>query len=120
MAKRVWIGIDVGGTKTRLDLFDDDFAVIETIKDKTSKDGGEFRSELTKAVKNLAAKAESRKIAGIGVGFAGPVDMETGTVAAAANLPSLVGFGFKKILTEFTDGPVIVYNDVHAAMYGEL
>src|SRR5207248_8764414 len=32
----------------------------------------------------------------------------------------LAGFSFKKALAAFTSGEVTLYNDVHAAMYGEL
>jgi glucokinase len=120
MTKHAWIGIDVGGTKTRLDLFDDEFSIIDSVKDETKKDAREFRTELSKAVKGLVKKAEGQAIAGIGVGFAGPVDIETGKVESAPNIPALAGFDFKKVLKEFTDGELIVYNDVHAAMYGEL
>src|SRR5215475_6467388 len=120
MTKHAWIGIDVGGTKTRIDLFDDEFSIIDTIKAETKKDAREFKSELSKAVKGLVKKAERQSVDGIGVGFAGPVDIDAGKVESAPNIPALAGFDFKKVLKEFTEGELIVYNDVHAAMYGEL
>src|SRR5438093_8536107 len=122
MPKLGCIGIDVGGTKTRFDLFDDRFHVVQSIKIKTEKDPEDFKAELTKAVKKFIKDAAPRLIvSGIGVGFAGTVDMKKGIVLSAPNLSLLEGFSFKKALEPFTNSEgVNVYNDVHAAMYGEL
>jgi glucokinase len=115
-----WIGIDVGGTKTRFDVFDDSFRVVNSIKIKTPKATGDFESSLKNSVKALVKKAEGRVlVSGVGVGFAGPIDPKKGTVLDAPNLPALVGFSFKKTLAPHSRSEVIVYNDVHAAMYGE-
>ena len=38
MPKLAFIGIDVGGTKTRFDLLDDRFHVVQSIKIKTEKE----------------------------------------------------------------------------------
>ena len=68
----------------------------------------------------LIKKARPRLIvSGIGVGFAGPVNTDKGVVQSAPNIPELTGFSFKKALAEVT-ADIVVYNDVHAAMYGEL
>ena len=88
MAKIGWIGIDVGGTKTRADLFDDDFHILKSIKFKTPKEPDEFQQNLTNAVKKLVKKADSRLlIPGIGVGFAGSVNTKKGVIESAPNLP---------------------------------
>src|SRR6266850_3052066 len=121
MPKLGWIGIDVGGTKTRFDLFDEGFRVVHSIRVKTKKEVEDFKSELTKTVNKLVKMATPRLIiSGIGVGFAGPVNTNKGMVQSAPNLPALAGFSFKKALAPFSSGDVTVYNDVHAAMYGEL
>ena len=38
-----WIGIDVGGTKTRFDLFDDGLRLVHSITIKTDKDVEDLR-----------------------------------------------------------------------------
>src|SRR2546421_6343711 len=115
-----WIGIDVGGTKTRFDVFDDSFRIVHSIKIKTPKEADDFESSIKDSVKALLKKASGRLlVSGIGVGFAGPVDPKKGTVVEALNLPALAGFSFKKTLAPYSKGDVMVYNDVHAAMYGE-
>src|SRR5438105_2711647 len=121
MAKIGWIGIDVGGTKTRADLFDDDFHILKSIKFKTPKEPDEFQQNLTNAVKKLVKKADSRLlIPGIGVGFAGSVNTKKGVIESAPNLPDLKSFSFKKVLGKLIRAEVTLHNDVHAAMYGEL
>jgi len=119
MPKLAFIGIDVGGTKTRFDLLDDRFHVVQSIKIKTEKEPEVFKTELTKGVRKLIKEGAPRlMVSCIGVGFAGTVDMEKGLVRSAPNLPLLEGFSFKKTLEPFAS--VNVCNDVHAAMYGEL
>ena len=104
-----WIGIDVGGTKTRFDLFDDGFRLAHSIKIKTAKETEDFKNELKRAVKSLVKKAAGRLlISGIGVGFAGPIDTRKGIVQSVPNIPGLAGFSFKKALAAFTGGEVTV------------
>jgi glucokinase len=120
MPKLGWIGIDVGGTKTRFDLFDEGFRRVQGVRVKTPREADQFQTELTTVVSRLMKTAAPRLIvSGIGVGFAGRIDTAKGIVLDAPNLPALAGFSFKKALADFT-ADVIVYNDVHAAMYGEL
>jgi glucokinase len=116
------IGIDVGGTKTRLVLFDPARAVAGDIKFKTpmTKDG--FETRLTVSFRKLLQEAESRRlrISAVGIGFAGSVNGRTGTVDYAPNVPFLRGFSFRKALGQLCPSEVILLNDVHAALYGEL
>ncbi|HLH29953.1 MAG TPA: ROK family protein [Terriglobia bacterium] len=120
MPKLGWIGIDVGGTKTRFDLFDDTFNVVYSIKIKTKKDLESFKNSLTTSVRRLLKKTGSELVvAGTGIGFAGVVDAK-GIVRSAPNLSFLKDFSFKKVLTPIGTGRIAVWNDLHAAMYGEL
>jgi glucokinase len=121
-SKSASIGIDVGGTKTRLALFDEKLKVVEDIKLKTPKTKEEFEAELTKAVRKLArgAKEGEQKISAIGIGFAGSVDLESATIKSAPNVPFLSGFSFKEAFKDVCRCDVALLNDVHAALYGEL
>jgi glucokinase len=120
-SKSASIGIDVGGTKTRVALFDDKFEVVENIKLKTPKAKEEFEEELVKSVRGLAKKVkENARLTAIGVGFAGSVDEERGVITSAPNIPYLDGFSFKQTFQDSVGCDVAVLNDVHAALYGEL
>jgi glucokinase len=121
-SKSVSIGIDVGGTKTRIASFDEKLKVVEDVKLKTPKTKEEFEAELIKAVRKLAreAKEGDQKISAIGIGFAGSVDLETATIKSAPNVPFLSGYSFKDAFKDVCKCDVVLLNDVHAALYGEL
>jgi glucokinase len=119
VSKRAIIGIDVGGTKVMIGLFDEEFQVIEEIKKKTPQDEQEFASLITESCEELnkAAAGKSLKLATVGIGFSGKIT-EKGVVETAANIPAVVGFSFKKALAAL-DVPILAHNDVNAALYGE-
>lgn len=121
-SKAFSIGVDVGGTKTRLALFNDKFEVVDDLKFKTSKTKDEFEAELAKSVRKFvkAAKEDDQKVAAIGLGFAGSVDTANATIKSAPNLPFLAEFPFKETFKELCKCDVVLLNDVHAALYGEL
>ncbi len=122
MSKSASIGIDVGGTKTLVVLFDKQFNALEQIKTKTVGDDKEkFSATLLESVEALERKARKAelKVSAIGVGFAGSVDMKTGAVVAAPNLPALEAFPFEAVLSKVSDAKVVLSNDANAGLYGE-
>src|SRR5689334_2506089 len=98
-AKTTSIGIDVGGTKTRLALLDGNLEVLEDIKIKTPKAKQEFEEELTKPIRRFLkrAKEQELKISALGVGFAGTIDHERSAIKSAPNIPDLVGLSFREL-----------------------
>jgi glucokinase len=122
MSTKVSIGIDVGGTKTRLALFDAKLAVLEDIKFSTPNRREQFSSTLKKSVRKLVyqAAAGNRKIGFVGIGVAGSVNGRRGTVKTAPNIPFLAGFSFRKALRPVCRCEIVLLNDLHAALYGEL
>lgn len=123
---RASIGIDVGGTKTRLALFDTSFAVIEEKKFRSHPEKGgvrAFEKTLRREVAQmmLRAKAEGLEVKVVGVGCAGDIDMKKGSVRTSPNLTFLDGYPFRDKLERMTGGArVFVANDVQAGLYGEL
>jgi glucokinase len=118
------IGIDVGGTKTLLGLFDSRFDIVAEEKWRTHEDKGPraaFERRLKKSLKVLFKEAAERglKVKAIGVGVAGLADMKRGRVRIAANLRFLDRFDFREMLGTLTRAPVFVCNDVHAGLFGE-
>jgi glucokinase len=120
MAKLMSLGIDIGGTKTRLALFDEKFRVVKSIRHETPNDKKQFTQLLTESVGALSEQAAPGIVTAIGVGFAGSVNSHKGIVMAAPNLPALKGYCFPETLKRLSRGTVTLYNDVHAALYGEL
>jgi len=76
MRKSAWIGVDVGGTKTRLDLFNGHLETIVGIKFKTPKTRKQFTAQLTNSVSQLVKEAAGRRltISGIGVDAAASIN----------------------------------------------
>lgn len=118
------IGIDIGGTKSLFALFDEKFALIEEIKEKTHADKGRgraFRSMFRASVERLLKDAAKRKIdvRAIGVGCAGLVDYDSATVRVSPNVSFLKNFKFRDALATVTKVKVFAANDVQAGLYGE-
>jgi len=120
--KSVWIGIDVGGTKTCLDLFNDDLEKMGDIKFKTPGGRKQFAVQLTHSLRQFVNEAAGRglRISGIGIGAAASINPRRETIKSAANLPFLTGFSFKDTVRPVCQCPVMLLNDIQAALYGEI
>lgn len=117
-----WVGFDLGGTKMLATVYDSRFQVLGRERKRT-KGQSSAETGLERILKTIrkaldAAQVDTRQLAGIGVGFPGPVDMERGIVLEAVNL------GWKNmplretLEREFGCGAVIA-NDVDVGVYGE-
>lgn len=75
-----------------------------------------IREQLEQALRGEFALAS---VAGIGVGFGGPVDHARGRVAVSHQVGGWDGFGLREWLREITGVNVVVENDSNAAALGE-
>ena len=112
------IGIDIGGTNTKLGLVDGDGNVAGRRNILTQAGSGPAKSlhRIAAAVDRLRGK---RRVRSIGVGCAGLVDHETGIVRVPPNLPGWNGTAIGDILSKGTGLPVYCTNDVNAVCLGE-
>jgi glucokinase len=122
--KRAAIGIDVGGTKTLLALFDAELQVLAEHKFRTHPEAAglkKFEKELSKGLDALMRVAHKRKleVRHVGVGCAGDIDLRKGVVQSSPNLTFLDGYPFRERLEEITGARAFIANDVQAALYGE-
>lgn len=116
------LGIDIGGTKIYAVVLDADNKILARAKKKTAE--GTPGVILTRM---LAAAEECVGLAGLthqdiqcaGVGFPGPLDLKTGTILLAANLPEWSGFPLSDEASRVLKCPVFVDNDVNLGTYGE-
>lgn len=110
------IGIDIGGTATRLALVTaTDVIATTTISTPTSRD--DAAQELRTAIDSLLENA-TRPIAGIGIGASGPIDPD-GVIQNEDTLPALTGIDLPGVLGEAFRVPVIVDNDAVTAALAE-
>jgi len=122
--RRLFGGIDLGGTKIQTVVVDDGHEVLGEARHPTPTSGGPARvaAEMAAATRDAmaAAKLEPGGLAGIGVGSPGDVDEERGTVSGARNLPDWEGsFELGQALAESLGAPVRVGNDVGVATQAE-
>lgn len=128
MTKNIYLGIDIGATKTIFlltEISGAKYKVLETIKIATlastnAKLGGPKKEkEILKMVEeNYKILAEKNKIQGIGIGFAGPVDYERGAAIMGPNLKT-GKIEFKKVLEKKLKVQVAVDNDVKCFLLAE-
>lgn len=114
------IGIDLGGTKVETALVDDGGTVVGGGRRPTGAQRGAegILADLALCLEEECLAVAQRPVLGVGVGVAGQVDPETGTVLRAPNL-EWRDFPLKQRLERAIGLPVSVINDVQAATYGE-
>lgn len=121
-AGRVWVGLDLGGTKMLANVFDDRYRVLGRAKQKTQGAKG-ARAGLKRMVDTVSdalaeAGVDPSRLAGIGVGCPGPIDPARGVIVEAPNL------GWRNVPVEAHLGKafgvrVVICNDVDAGVYAE-
>lgn len=110
----MYLGIDIGGTKTLIATLDDQGKILEQTKFPTAKDYDQFLADLKQNLASLNLDADIKCCAGV----PGLIDRKTGVVHALGNLPwqdkpiqddiaSVVGY------------PVIIENDARLAGLSE-
>ncbi|WP_427016333.1 ROK family protein [Pseudarthrobacter sp. P1] len=118
------IGIDLGGTKTAAGVVAADGTVLYSGQTPTlNRAGGEAILDATAALATslrAQAAADGIEVSAIGMGSAGVIDAEAGTVISATD--AILGWTGTDIftgLTQRTGLDVSVVNDVHAHALGE-
>lgn len=112
------VGIDVGGTNTKLVRCDADGVVLASARILTRgpEGPGAFVRRLVEALPQVL---DGGAPAALGLAVAGLCD-PAGRIRQAPNLPAFEGASLATLLGEAgVDAPVAVENDVNAALYGE-
>jgi len=120
--KRLYAGIDVGGTKIRVGLVTGSGSIVAIAKSPTPKDitpGKLVRSigVLLEQVLQENGK-DLRALCAIGIGIPGIVDDKKGVIVRAPNL-NLSGVNLKKMMRRVFRGRIALGNDVNLGLLGE-
>jgi glucokinase len=110
----MYLGIDIGGTKTLVAVMNNDGVIKESIKFPTPKVYPEFLKELAVTVANLSTD----EFKACGVAVPGRVDREHGVAEAFGNLPWR-DIPIKHDLHQMLKVPVVVENDANLAGLSE-
>jgi predicted NBD/HSP70 family sugar kinase len=105
---RMYLGIDVGGTKTLVASLDDNGVIQECCKFATPKTYADFLDELAHNVAKLATK----KFIAAGVGVPGKLNRARGTAIALGN-ENWRNVPVQKDIKKFVHCPVAIENDAN-------
>lgn len=122
MAKKFFVGVDVGGTKIAAGLVTPGGEIIGWEKASTprARGAGEVMAVIVRAIRDVISDAglKARRLRAIGIGVPGLVDAATGKILAAPNIP-LAGHPIAAELERRFGVPAAIGNDVNLGVLGE-
>lgn len=122
--KRFKIGVDVGGTNVKIALVDKKGSIVYSNTVPTMAEMGyEYTiNNIKQAITDLMRESQTSKdsIEGIGFGFPGQIDCNTGVVRILPNIPGWINVPVAQIMEKEFGIPVKLDNDVRCAALGEL
>jgi glucokinase len=117
-----WIGFDLGGTKMLAIVFDSALNPVVRKRRKTKGHEG-VQNGIARIIETISealaeAGLERSALRGIGLGSAGPLDLDEGVILDAPNL-GWKDVKIRAILEKEFGCPAVILNDVDAGVYGE-
>ncbi|AZB44903.1 ROK family glucokinase [Bacillus sp. FJAT-42376] len=121
MSEKWLVGVDLGGTTIKMAFISLYGELIEKWEIPTDKTGKNITLDIAKAIDaKLSQIGETKsKLAGIGMGAPGPVDLISGLVYQTVNLGWL-NYPLKDHLEVETGLPAVIDNDANIAAIGEM
>lgn len=122
--KKLLLGVDLGGTKMLVGLFNfkGDLLGTKKIKVDPSKGKKNFLEGFQETVENLFDdEGESLKnLQAVGMGCPGVIDHKKGLVVVSPNIHFLKNFPFVETVKKMLGVPAVIENDVNTGLYGEM
>lgn len=117
--KEYYIGVDVGATWIRIAIAMRNGSIIEKIVKRTPREGDRYTiANLIIEIIKTSLSNYLENVKAIGIGTAGPMDLATGVVTNAPNIP-IRTFELARPIQEALAKPVIMANDCVTAVWGE-
>ena len=113
---RLWVGVDLGGTGTRVVVVDEGGEAVAGSTVPTSTFDDHPVDRLTELVDELATGSP---LSGVGIGASGPVDLTTGRIANPDTLPQFTGLDVAGAVGRSLGVPAWIDNDVVVAGLAE-
>lgn len=124
MSNQWIVGVDLGGTSTKLAFLNTDGEIIHKweIPTDNSNEGQNITINIAKAIDETLSKLgqPKSKLLGIGMGAPGPINYKTGVILNVVNLGWKNHFPLKDSLEAATSLPVTIENDANCAALGEM
>ncbi len=114
-----YLGIDLGGTDTKLGIVDESGRIVRSAKSPTHSEKGPegVLADIATHARDLISSGNP--VQAVGMGCPGPLSSRMGIVYETPNLPGWTNVPAQKILEEHLQLPVTLNNDANAAAYGE-
>ena len=121
--KRLYIGVDFGGTNVRSGLVGEDGVVLSQDK-RESLPRVSVEAPVRQIVDSMTETLKQggvsfSDITGIGIGSPGPLDADRGVILKAGNLPHWVNFPLAGTIRERTGVETFIQNDANLFALGE-
>lgn len=116
------MGIEIGGTKLQACLADNDGKIIHIWRTTVNSDrqAAGIRDAMSDSFPELMKWIPpGQRLAGIGVGYGGPVDSRTGKTIISHQIQGWEDFPLSEWLSQLLKAPVLVGNDADVAGLGE-
>jgi glucokinase len=116
------IGVDLGGTNLRIAAITTDGQLLEkiTLGVKVALGPDHVVTEMCDAIHRLTVRyRDSGAFLGVGVGFPGIIDMETGMLRKSANLGGWSDYPVRNEIEKRLGARVLLENDANVAALGE-
>jgi glucokinase len=116
--KTRFLGIEIGGTKLQVAVGTASGLVVEAIREAVPAGAG--GRVIRRIILELSRRLiDAHAISGVGVGFGGPVDVESGKIARSHQVEGWERFSLRAWLQGALDQPVTVENDANTAALAE-
>lgn len=123
MGRDIWVGVDIGGTKTAVVVSRRPPEVLSRIEFATSPAKGPKQAidQILAALRRMLAELKTgpESLCGIGVSCGGPLDPHAGVIQAPPNLPTWIDIPIVEILNREFGAPVLLENDANAGALAE-
>lgn len=118
MNERLYIGVEIGGTKVQVVLGNDHASIIDRRRFHVDRQAGAagIRKQIAQAIDDYQHK---HRISAVGIGFGGPVDWRTGKVCLSHHIEGWSEFDLTSWIRELARVPLVVDNDANTAALAE-
>ena len=122
--RQLTFGVDLGGTSTRVGLYDASMHLLASSAIPTQVANGPQAcvEEIADVIRGLAQQGGvvgADEILGVGIGSPGPMNLSTGVLGLLPNLPGWENFPLRDALSAASHLPVVLESDANAAAIAE-
>jgi glucokinase len=123
-AASLYIGMDLGGTTFKALALTAEGTIVGRIQQDTQAARGPqvVVQRMIDALRQLQGEteADTHRLAAVGFGVPGILDLPEGIIRRSPNLPGWEGFNLRTALKQHLNLPIAIENDANAAVVGEM